>query len=102
MGIDRYLRLLLIGLALFFAASFFYYMNLAREISVAGTRIYGAYLPLVAGLQQQETLRGQFWRALEATLRSGDATALNRPRAAASGARPCRPAKSWRHCAARP
>ena len=75
MGIDRYLRLLLIGLALFFAASFFYYMNLAREISVAGTRIYGAYLPLVAGLQQQETLRGQFWRALEATLRSGDATA---------------------------
>lgn len=77
MGIDRYLRLLLIGLALFFAASFFYYMNLAREISVAGTRIYGAYLPLVAGLQQQETLRGQFWRALEATLRSGDATALN-------------------------
>lgn len=59
MGIDRYLRLLLIGLALFFAASFFYYMNLAREISVAGTRIYGAYLPLVAGLQQQETLRGR-------------------------------------------
>ncbi len=77
LGIDRYLALLLLCLTLLFAASFFYYMNLAREISVAGTRIYGAYLPLITALQQQENQRREFWRALETALRSGEPAALD-------------------------
>ena len=46
MGIRAYLALGLTVMALLFAASFFYFMNMTREMSVSGTKTYGAFMAL--------------------------------------------------------
>ena len=46
MGIRAYLALGLTVMALLFAASFFYFMSMTREMSVAGTKTYGAFMAL--------------------------------------------------------
>ena len=46
MGVRAYLALGLSVMALLFAASFFYFMNMTREMSVSGTKIYGSFMAL--------------------------------------------------------
>lgn len=46
MGIRAYLALGLTVMALLFTASFFYFMNMTREMSVSGTKTYGAFMAL--------------------------------------------------------
>ena len=46
MGIRAYLSLGLTVMALLFTASFFYFMSMAREVSVSGTRTYGLFMTL--------------------------------------------------------
>lgn len=46
MGIRAYIALGLTVMALLFTASFFYFMSMAREVSVAGTRTYGLFMTL--------------------------------------------------------
>lgn len=46
MGIRAYIALGLTVMALLFTASFFYFMSMAREVSVSGTRTYGLFMTL--------------------------------------------------------
>ena len=46
MGIRAYLALGLTVMALLFTASFFYFMSMTREMSVSGTKTYGAFMAL--------------------------------------------------------
>lgn len=46
MSIRAYLALGLTVMALLFAASFFYFMSMTREMSVSGTKTYGAFMAL--------------------------------------------------------
>lgn len=46
MGIRAYLALGLTIMALLFTASFFYFMSMTREMSVSGTKTYGAFMAL--------------------------------------------------------
>ena len=46
MGIRAYIALGLTVMALLFTASFFYFMSMAREVSVFGTRTYGLFMTL--------------------------------------------------------
>ena len=64
MGINAFLSSGIVVLGLIFSASFFYYMNMARDISVASTRIYGAYLPLAEALDQVDRQKKDLWRLL--------------------------------------
>lgn len=63
-GINAFLSSGIVVLGLIFSASFFYYMNMARDISVASTRIYGAYLPLTEALDQVDKQKRNLWRLL--------------------------------------
>ena len=63
-GINAFLSSGIVVLGLIFSASFFYYMNMARDISVASTRIYGAYLPLAEALDQVDRQKKDLWRLL--------------------------------------
>ena len=63
-GINAFLSSGIVVLGLIFSASFFYYMNMARDISVASTRIYGAYLPLPEALDQVDKQKRNLWRLL--------------------------------------
>lgn len=63
-GINAFLSSGIVVLGLIFSASFFYYMNMARDISVASTRIYGAYLPLTEALDQVDRQKRNLWRLL--------------------------------------
>ncbi|MFT4301543.1 MAG: GGDEF domain-containing protein [Desulfovibrio sp.] len=68
MGINAFLSTGIVVLALIFSASFFYYMNMAREISVASTKIYGAYLPLTEALDKVDEQKEHLWRLLGETV----------------------------------
>ena len=68
MGINAFLSTGIVVLALIFSASFFYYMNMARDISVASTRIYGAYLPLTEALDKADEQKEHLWRLLGETV----------------------------------
>ena len=46
MGIRAYIALGLTVMTLLFTASFFYFMSMAREVSVSGTRTYGLFMTL--------------------------------------------------------
>ena len=46
MNIRAYVALGLTVMALLFTASFFYFMSMAREVSVSGTRTYGLFMTL--------------------------------------------------------
>jgi len=46
MNIRAYIALGLTVMALLFTASFFYFMSMAREVSVSGTRTYGLFMTL--------------------------------------------------------
>ena len=46
MSIRAYLALGLTVMALLFTASFFYFMSMTREMSVSGTKTYGAFMAL--------------------------------------------------------
>ena len=46
MGIRAYLALGLTVMTLLFTASFFYFMSMTRELSVSGTKTYGAFMAL--------------------------------------------------------
>ncbi|OXS30043.1 MAG: hypothetical protein BCS36_04925 [Desulfovibrio sp. MES5] len=63
-GINAFLSSGIVVLGLIFSASFFFYMNMARDISVASTRIYGAYLPLTEALDQADKQKKDLWRLL--------------------------------------
>lgn len=63
-GINAFLSSGIVVLGLIFSASFFYYMNMARDISVASTRIYGAYLPFTEALDHVDKQKRDLWRLL--------------------------------------
>jgi len=55
MGIRAYLALGLTVMALLFTASFFYFMSMTREMSVAGTKTYGAFMALAETRKKADT-----------------------------------------------
>ena len=54
MSIRAYLALGLTVMALLFTASFFYFMSMTREMSVSGTKTYGAFMALAEARNKAE------------------------------------------------
>lgn len=68
MGVRAYLALGLSVMALLFAASFFYFMNMTREMSVSGTKIYGSFMALTEAHSRDNNTLLERLREAEAAL----------------------------------
>lgn len=68
MGIRAYLALGLTVMALLFTASFFYFMNMAREVSVSGTRTYGLFITQAESDKMADSRNMERLRRAEAAL----------------------------------
>ena len=68
MGIRAYLALGLTVMALLFTASFFYFMSMTREMSVSGTKTYGAFMALAEARNKADLALLERLREVERTL----------------------------------
>ena len=68
MGIRAYLALGLTVMALLFTASFFYFMSMTRELSVSGTKTYGAFMALTETRNRADLALLERLREVERTL----------------------------------
>ena len=75
MGIRAYLALGLTVMALLFAASFFYFMSMTREMSVAGTKTYGAFMALTENRSKADQALLERLREAERALHAARQTA---------------------------
>ena len=68
MSIRAYLALGLTVMALLFTASFFYFMSMTREMSVSGTKTYGAFMALTEARNKADLALLERLREVERTL----------------------------------
>ena len=68
MSIRAYLALGLTVMALLFTASFFYFMSMTREMSVSGTKTYGAFMALAEARNKADLALLERLREVERTL----------------------------------
>ena len=68
MSIRAYLALGLTVMALLFTASFFYFMSMTREMSVSGTKTYGAFMALTEARNKADLALLERLRETERTL----------------------------------
>ena len=68
MSIRAYLALGLSVMALLFTASFFYFMSMTREMSVSGTKTYGAFMALTEARNKADLALLERLREVERTL----------------------------------
>lgn len=68
MSIRAYLALGLTVMALLFTASFFYFMSMTREMSVSGTKTYGAFMALTEARNKTDLALLERLRETERTL----------------------------------
>ena len=68
LGIRAYLALGLTVMALLFTTSFFYFMNMTREMSVSGTKTYGAFVALTETRNRADLALLERLRQAESTL----------------------------------
>jgi diguanylate cyclase (GGDEF)-like protein len=68
MSIRAYLALGLTVMALLFTASFFYFMSMTREMSVSGTKTYGAFMALTEARNKADLALLERLREAERTL----------------------------------
>ncbi len=68
MGIRAYLALGLTVMALLFTASFFYFMSMTREMSVSGTKTYGAFMAMTEARNKADLALLERLRETEAAL----------------------------------
>ena len=68
MGIRAYIALGLTVMTLLFTASFFYFMSMTREMSVSGTKTYGAFMALAEARNKADLALLERLREVERTL----------------------------------
>ena len=73
MGIRAYLALGLTVMVLLFTASFFYFMSMAREVSVSGTRTYGLFVATAENTRGADSRNLERLRGAQSALRAATA-----------------------------